>query len=252
MPHSVPRTSVFQFLGRTSHLTSSQGTTCSVPVSWLKHDKIHKPVSIFYLLMIYWLWKKKSCTLHNTACSQSSGATHHNRMTIEIFTLTAENAELLVLPTDDVLMLSITTDFSLSAYSFQQFIFWWPTDPQRTQLRFSLLSLAAFFEPLGLLDVVLIARVLRLRGWCICHECTGLCRCRRILQPFFDRKQLLKNTVHRSLVVIKRLPDVAKLLVLKSYCFQDMLMQQLIGMSCNPRQPSSEFLSENCISTLAT
>jgi len=75
-----------------------------------------------------------------------------------LHTLTAENAETLVFPTDDEPMLSATTDFFVSL-SFRQFIFRWPTAPQREQLRFYLLSLAAFFEPLGLLDVLLIARV---------------------------------------------------------------------------------------------
>jgi len=64
------------------------------------------------------------------------------------------------------------------------------------------------------------------RGRHMCHECTWLCRCRRCLVLFFDRAQFLKQTVRPSLVIIKRLPDIAKFLVLRSICCQDLPMQQ--------------------------
>ena len=67
---------------------------------------------------------------------------------------------------------------------------------------------------------------LRLRGWRVCHERFWLCRRCRCLQPLFDRKQFLKQTVRLSLVVIKRLPDTAKLLFPRSHCCKDLPMQQ--------------------------
>ena len=73
------------------------------------------------------------------------------------FIHTAEEAENLVLPTDDELMLCHNS-FYLSSFSFRQFIFRWPTLPQGKQLGCSLLSLFAFFGPLILLDVIVIAR----------------------------------------------------------------------------------------------
>jgi len=82
---------------------------------------------------------------------------------------------------------------------------------------------------------------LRLRGWRMCHKCTWLCCCRRCLQPFSDRTQCLKQTVHRSLVVIKRLPDVTKFLVLRSYYCQDLPCCSSIGMFCDPCRRSSVF-----------
>jgi hypothetical protein len=36
---------------------------------------------------------------------------------------------------------------------------------------------------------------LRLRRWCMFHDYTSLCRCRRSLQPFFDCTHFLKQNV---------------------------------------------------------
>jgi len=93
---------------------------------------------------------------------------------------------------------------------------------------------------------------LRLLGWCMFHDYTRLSRCFRCLQPFFDRTHFLKQTVHLSLVVIKRLPDIDKLLVLRSYCCQDLPCCSSIGMSCDLRRRSPVFMPENSFSNLTT
>lgn len=82
----------------------------------------------------------------------------HLSASFTLFTLTAKNAETLVSSIDDEPMLSGVTDLFLSAFSYWQFMFRWPTFPQWKQLQFSLVSLVDFFDPPGLLDVVLITR----------------------------------------------------------------------------------------------
>ena len=82
----------------------------------------------------------------------------HLSTSLTLFTLTAESTEPLLLSTEGEPMLSVTTDLFLSAFSFRHLFLRWPTFPQWKQFWFSLLSLYDFFDPLGLLDVVLIAR----------------------------------------------------------------------------------------------
>jgi len=91
---------------------------------------------------------------------------------------------------------------------------------------------------------------LRLHGWRMSHECTWLCRCRRSLQPFFDRTRCIKQTARRSLVVI----DSQTLL--KSWYSATVASicpySSSIGMSCDLRRRSSVFMSEDNFSTLTT
>ena len=113
--------------------------------------------------MIYWLEQKTSCMLkvlpvcsHVVQCTRIAYPLICKSRAIHSY---CPKAEPLVLSTDNEPMLSVTTDLFLSAFSFQQFFFRWPTFPQWKQLQFSLLSLVAFFDPLGLLDVLIA------RGW---------------------------------------------------------------------------------------
>ena len=176
----------------------------------------------------------------------------HLSASFMLFTLTAENAEPLVSSTDDEPMLSVTTDLFFSAFSFWQFIFRWPTFPQWKQLQFSLLSLVDFFDPLGLLDVVLIAR-----DWnFVVDTCArnaldsaaviSVFNCFSIVHSFSSRMlvfHLLSSTNSQTLLTSWHSgPSVAKICPGSSS----------IGMLCNPHQCSSVYMSENNFSTLAT
>jgi len=146
-------------------------------------------------------------------CDEPASHNHLFR-SLMLFALTAENAEPPVFFTHDEPMLSpLNFSFQLivSNNSFSD------RKPSHNENNCSFLCCFWLTSWSHLVYSTWFFRQrLRLREWCLCHECTWLCRCRRCLPPVFHRKQFPKQTVHLSLVVIKRLPDVAKLLVLRS------------------------------------
>lgn len=120
----------------------------------------------------------------------------------------------------------VVAELFLSAFSFRQFFFRQPTLPQQTQTPFSVFTLVDFFELPGLLDVVLITNdwdfVADVCATNALDSTTVIDVCNR----FSIIHRFLMQTVCRSLV-IRWLPDVAKLLLLRSHRCQDLPMQQL-------------------------
>ena len=152
-----------------------------------------------------------------------------------LLTLTAKDAEpavSAVSSTDDIPMLSVATDLFLPAFNLWHFFFRRPTFPKWRQVRVSLLSLVYFFDPLVLIStdwyfVVDACAMNALDSAAV----VDVCSC-------FSIVQFLKQTVRPSLVIIKRLPDIAKFLVLRSHCCQDLPMQQFNHYVFLPRTTS--------------
>jgi hypothetical protein len=97
--------------------------------------------------------------------------------------------------------------YSLSAFSFWHFFFRWPTLPHWTQMQFSLFSLVEFFEPPGLLDVVVITTDWDFVVDACATNALDFAAVIEVCNRFFDRTQFLVQVVCR-LLVIRRLPDV--------------------------------------------
>jgi hypothetical protein len=141
-----------------------------------------------------------------------------------LFTLTAKNAEPLVMSSDDAPM-PCCRWFILVSFQFPTILF------QMANL--VTMNIDVVFS-------ILFGWLLRTTWftWCVlitndwdfvidvCATNAPLCHCHRCLQPFFDRTQFLMQAVCRSLV-IRRLSDVSKLLLLRSHRCQNLSTQQL-------------------------